>query len=134
MFVKSRDCVVKIKLSIIRRYLACFNSSQRCIDGGKFTKTVENIVGNGQISPFPIAFSKYLFGRHVKKRLVWERLKHLFAKALLIPSFNSTGQSPASYCHGIVSVVRPSVHKLFLQKNFVETIYWIFTKFHRNVP
>ena len=34
--------------------------------------------------------------------------------------FRSTGRRPASYCHGVVSVVRPSVRvcvrKLFLQK------------------
>ena len=39
---------------------------------------------------------------------------------LFIPFFSSTGQRPASYCHGVVSVVRPSVRvcvcKLFLQK------------------
>ena len=50
---------------------------------------------------------------------------------------------PESYGHGVVSVVRPSVRlfvlacvrKLCPKKNFSsETIDWIFTKFHRNVP
>ena len=30
--------------------------------------------------------------------------------------------------------VRACVPKLLLQKNFSETIDWIFMKFHRNVP
>ena len=55
--------------------------------------------------------------------------------------FSSTGRKPASYCHGVVSVVRRSVRpcmracirKLF-SKNFSKTIDWIFTKFHRNIP
>ena len=50
--------------------------------------------------------------------------------------FSSTGQRPARYCHGIVSVMCLSVHSSVRlpSKNFSsETIDWIFTKFRRNV-
>ena len=36
--------------------------------GGKFSKRVENTVGNGAISPSPIGFSEDFFCRHVKSR------------------------------------------------------------------
>ena len=68
-------------------------------------------------------------------------LKMIFTILASFSIFSSTGQRPASYCHGIVSVIRPficlfvcqCVCKLFLQKLLLKTIDWICT-FHRNVP
>ena len=37
-------------------------------NGRKLSKPVENTVGKGEISPFPIVFSKGLFPRGVKRR------------------------------------------------------------------
>ena len=50
--------------------------------------------------------------------------------------FSSTGRTPASLCHGPLSVVRPSVRALIFSLNifFSESTYRILMKFHRNVP
>ena len=46
----------------------------------KFSKKIENTVGNGEIaclraiSYFPTVFSKDLYCRYIKSRLVWERV------------------------------------------------------------
>ena len=49
--------------------------------------------------------------------------------------FSSTGRRPASLCHGLLSVVRPSVRALTFSLNiFSETTNQILMKFHRNVP
>ena len=70
-------------------------------------------------SLFPPMFSKSFFLRVVNSR------DHLgkgqtFYLDEAVPFFNSTGQRPASYCHGIVSVIRlfvcPCVCKLCLPK------------------
>ena len=37
-------------------------------NGRKLSKWVENIVGKGEISPFPSVFSKGFYCRHVKTR------------------------------------------------------------------
>ena len=49
--------------------------------------------------------------------------------------FSSTGGRPASLCHGLLSVVRPSIRALTFSLNifFAETTYRILMKFHRNV-
>ena len=50
--------------------------------------------------------------------------------------FSSTGRRPASLCHGLLSVMHPSVRALTFSLNifFSETTYGILMKFHRNVP
>ena len=58
--------------------------------------------------------------------------------------FSSTGRRPASLCHGLLSVVRPSGHPAVrlsgraltfsLNIFFSETTYRILIKFLRNVP
>ena len=50
--------------------------------------------------------------------------------------FSSTGHRPARLCHGLLSLVRPSVRAVTFSLNifFSETTYQILMKFHRNVP
>ena len=49
-------------------------------NGKKFSERVKNTVGKGKIAryqqffPFPIVFSNNLYCRHVKPRLIWERV------------------------------------------------------------
>ena len=83
--------------------------------------------------------------RHFKVHLEWKistiyGRKHCEKRRnrLLRAIFSSTGHRPASYCHGIVSVVLLSAFLrpyTFPSDNFSsETIDWSFTKFHRRVP
>ena len=57
-----------------------------------------------------------------------------------IPVFSSSGRRPASLCHGLLSVVCPSVSASVCALNFSlnicfsETTFRILMKFHRNVP
>ena len=88
------------------------------INGKKSVRKGE-IAALQAISPFPTVFSKDLCCRYVGKKktgLVWERVKTFFLnmvgnlfKTLGKLFFSSTGRKPASYCHGIVSVVCLSV-------------------------
>ena len=92
--------------------------------------------------------SMLLFASHIRSLVItFDAISTiLFAygfKDIFLFFFSSTGWRPGSYCHGVVSVMRPSVRpfvhawvcKHFLRKNFSsETIDLIFTKLHRNVP
>ena len=57
----------------------------------EFCKMVENTVGKGEIACykqllFLSVFSKDLYSRHVKQRLVWERVNQI------VPGFNNPGK------------------------------------------
>ena len=106
-----------------------FNENRR-----KFFKWVENTVGKGKIARyeqfflFPQCFQKTCTTNTLKPELVWERINQspfvMTLKERVLEDisrkgenhdkrhfllFSSTGRRPASYCHGVVSVVRPSV-------------------------
>ena len=50
----------------------------------EFSKRVENNKGKGEIAPFPAVFTKDLYCRHVKPRLVWENVKHVLGLVLKV--------------------------------------------------
>ena len=59
-----------------------------------------------------------------------------FLVQLYMLVFSSTGHRPASLCHGLSSMVCPSIRVLTFSSKifFFETLYQILMKFHRNVP
>ena len=87
--------------------------------------SIENIVGWGEKAGFQHflffhqCFQNPSFSGSLIVGIIWERVRH-FTLTRLSHFFNSTGQRPASYCHGIVSVIRlfvcPCVCKLCLPK------------------
>ena len=54
---------------------------------------------------------KLLLGR-IKYRILCRKIKKMLARSI----FSSTGQRPASNCHGVVSVVCPFLQKISPQK------------------
>ena len=98
------------------------------------------------VSRGPILGSVLMECGHIIYVIFWlslnkQKLSPLAKVKFTLSIFSSTGQRPASYCHALrpVSIcpfvcVCVCVSVNFFFKNFSETIDWIFTKFHWNVP